>query len=103
MKKLITVLLHVIFISAVSHAQQHTPKLLKQPANWEFETFSLPPTFAPDITYKGVEELRFSPGMFVKDSVNYFTYAFAAELDSTVSVSGNDIKNYLVSYFKGLC
>ena len=37
-----------------------------QPANWEFERFSLPPGFAPGITYKGAEELRFAPGMFKK-------------------------------------
>ena len=41
--------------------------------------------------------------MFVKDSSNYFTYAFVAELDNVNSVSQDDIRNYLVNYFKGLC
>jgi hypothetical protein len=84
-------------------AQDQAPQLLKQPANWQFERFALPPEFAPNIPYKGVEELRFSPGMFVKDTTTYFTYAFVAELDSVRSVSQDDIRNYLLNYFKGLC
>lgn len=41
--------------------------------------------------------------MFHKDSADYFSYAFAAELDNITSISQNDIKNYLLTYFKGLC
>ncbi len=41
--------------------------------------------------------------MFNKDSANYFTYAFVAELDNTTSITQSDIKNYLLVYFKGLC
>lgn len=103
MKKIPIILFCIITFSNVLVAQQQTPQLLKQPANWQFEKFKLPPVFAPGFPYKGVEELRFSPGMFVKDSTSYFTYAFAAELDSIHSISQNDIRNYLLDYFKGLC
>ena len=103
MKKLILFVCIEIGLSSLLNAQNLAPQLLKQPANWEFERFSLPPDFAPNIPYKGAEELRFSPGMFVKDSANYFTYAFVAELDNTNSVSQDDIKNYLLNYFRGLC
>jgi hypothetical protein len=50
-----------------------------------------------------VEELRFSPGMFSKDSVNYFSYAFVARLDNTPAFTQEQVKNYLLIYFKGLC
>ena len=103
MKKLILFVCIEIGLSSLLNAQNQAPQLLKQPANWEFERFSLPPDFAPNIPYKGAEELRFSRGMFVKDSANYFTYAFVAELDNTNSVSQDDIKNYLLNYFRGLC
>lgn len=103
MKNLITIIFCTLILSNISNAQDQTALLLKQPANWQFEKFSLPPQFAPGIPYKGVEELRFSPGMFVKDSATYFTYAFVAELDNTNSISQYDIRNYLVNYFKGLC
>jgi len=102
-KKTTAILCCAILISIALFAQNQTAQLLKQPANWQFERFALPPEFAPNIPYKGVEELRFSPGMFVKDSSNYFTYAFVAELDNVNSVSQDDIRNYLVNYFKGLC
>ena len=103
MKKTIAIVFCAILISNALFAQNQTAQLLKQPANWQFERFALPPEFAPNIPYKGVEELRFSPGMFVKDSSNYFTYAFVAELDNINSISQDDIKNYLLDYFKGLC
>ncbi|HEY2727878.1 MAG TPA: hypothetical protein VGI61_11930 [Parafilimonas sp.] len=103
MKKSILLICIGIIFSCVLNAQQQTPQLLKQPANWQFERFTLPPQFAPNIPYKGAEELRFSPGMFIKDSANYFTYAFVADLDNINSISQDDIKNYLLNYFKGLC
>jgi len=92
-----------ILMSGVLFAQNQTAQLLRQPQDWQFERFTLPPEFAPNIPYKGVEELRFSPGMFVKDSASYFTYAFVAELDNINSISQDNIKDYLLEYFKGLC
>ena len=88
----------LLFINA-----QTKPVILKQPANWQLERFSLPPIFAPAIKYNGVEELRFSPGMFKKDTIGYFTYAFVIRLDNTENISQPEIKNYLLEYFKGLC
>ncbi len=68
-----------------------------------FERFDLPPVFAPNFPFRSAEELRFSPGMFNKDSTDYFIYAFVAQLDSTTGISQDNIRNYLLSYFKGLC
>jgi len=103
MKNLIALSILLVCFSIITKAQNSTPQLLKVPANWTFERFPLPPQFAPGIPYKGAEELRFSPGMFKKDSADYFTYAFVAELDNTTAISKNDISNYLSLYFKGLC
>jgi hypothetical protein len=102
-RKILSIFGLVFFLSLPSHAQQTQAQLLKEPAAWQFERFPLPPTFTPDFSYKGVEELRFSPGMFNKDSTDYFTYAFVAELDNVTSISQNDIRQYLLDYFKGLC
>ncbi|MEI9911033.1 MAG: hypothetical protein WDO71_15965 [Bacteroidota bacterium] len=96
-------LLFIVSFSIAAQAQEHKPELLKEPANWAFERFVLPPSFALGISYKGVEELRFSPGMFSKDSTDYFTYAFVAQLDDVTAISQNDINDYLLKYFKGLC
>lgn len=99
----IVLLFFVCMVSQIVQAQKITASLLKEPASWEFERFDLPPVFAPGFPYKGVEELRFSPGMFKKDSADYFTYAFVAQLDNTSSISGEGIKNYILTYYKGLC
>ena len=93
----------VVFVSLAASSQEANPQLLPEPASWAFERFPLPPGFAPGIPYKGVEELRFSPGMFNKDSSNYFSYAFVAELDNVTIISQNDTRKYLLQYFKGLC
>ena len=41
--------------------------------------------------------------MFNKDAVDYFTYAFVAELDGITTISQDNIRDYLLAYFKGLC
>lgn len=102
MKKLFVFL--ILTISEFSlWAQEHKPELLPQPEKWEFERFPLPPAFAPAITYRGVEELRFAPGMFVKDSSLYFTYVFVVQLENVVTISQAEIHDYLLNYYRGLC
>ena len=103
MKRLFFSILLLLAVINFTIAQQPKPELLKQPDTWEFERFDLPPSFAPQIIYKGFEELRFAPGMFKKDSLDYFTYAFAASIDSVSTISSGEINTYLVHYFKGLC
>src|SRR4030095_2532811 len=93
----------LVFSVSIARTQEHKPELLLQPANWEFERFPLPPAFAPAITYKGVEELRFAPGMFVKDSSLYFTYVFVVQLYEVVTISQAEIRDYLLNYYRGLC
>ena len=93
----------LILFAFKGNAQNEKPELLKEPASWQFERFALPPVFAAGFPYSGVEELRFSPGMFHKDSSDYFSYAFVAQLNNTTAITQREIKNYLLLYFKGLC
>ena len=93
----------LVAFSIAVKAQENKPEILMEPSAWEFEKFPLPPSFATAITYKGFEELRFAPGMFKKDAHDYFTYVFVAQIDSSVIISQDDVKNYLVNYYKGLC
>jgi hypothetical protein len=103
MKNIISVVAGVLFFLLTANSQQEKAEFLKEPSAWQFERFSLPPVFSSDFPYKGIEELRFSPGMFIKDSSDYFSYAFIAQLDSTAHITQSEIKNYLLPYFKGLC
>lgn len=101
--KRIFIALMIITASFHANSQENKPQILLEPASWEFERFELPPAFAPQITYKGVEEIRFAPGMFNKDSANYFSYVFVAQIDKITRISTPEIKNYLTWYFRGLC
>jgi hypothetical protein len=79
-----------------------TPSILKEPADWRFETFPVPPPFAPDVKLKGSEEARFSPGMYDTTSSNYFTYAVAITAQGSVHLGGAELKEFLEKYFRGL-
>jgi hypothetical protein len=103
MKNIVGTIICMMMIAMGVKGQNAKPEFLKGPMSWEFERFALPPGFSPNFPYKGVEELRFSPGMFNKDSVNYFSYAFVARLDNTPAFSEVQVTNYLLVYFKGLC
>ena len=93
----------IAFLTTEAQEKKPAAQLLKEPAAWSFERFNLPPVFAPNFQYKGVEELRFSPGMFDKNSTEYFTYAFAAQLDDRINMTKEDVRDYLFNYFKALC
>jgi len=103
MKSLLASFILLVTFLNSTKGQESKPQLLKEPTTWQFERFALPPSFAPSILYKGAEELRFAPGMFKKDSLDYFTYVFVAQIDNLIAISQTDIKNYLLNYYKGLC
>jgi hypothetical protein len=92
-----------LIYSVLSGTAQSGPSLLTAPANWQFEQFSLPPQFAPAVSYHGREELRFSPGWDKKEATDYFTIIWGFRLDDTKSVSEADITKFLLTYFRGLC
>ena len=103
MKKFALLTVILIVIVSCANSQEPKPEILKEPVNWQFERFMLPPSFAPGLNYKGVEELRFSPGMFKKDSADYFTYAFISRFDSMTDISMQQVRDYYLGYFRGLC
>lgn len=45
------------------------------PKGWEIERFLIPIEFAPQIAYKGVEDIRFAPGWGEEKSEQYWSYA----------------------------
>ncbi|MGB0521511.1 MAG: hypothetical protein ACPGJS_01055 [Flammeovirgaceae bacterium] len=91
-------------------AKKQLPKILKSPADWRYEYIPFPLDFAPNLTYKGFEELRFSPGMFDTLSASYFSYAFAIAMRNEQGqepiserfFNKKGIKEFLTEYFTGL-
>ena len=73
------------------------------PEGWTKETIPLPPTFAPDMKWKGVEELRFAPGMYKPESDSFFSYAILFWLPGEQKVDAKTMEQEMLVYYKGLC
>ena len=74
----------------------------QSPSDWKPEVIPFPLGFAPDIAYKGVEELRFAPGMFKPETDTYFTYAFVWWLEGRPPIDEARLRDDLLKYFGGL-
>jgi len=103
MTKLKLVIIFFIIIYCNSNAQVSNDTILKFPKQWRYEKVKLPFGFAPQMTYTGVDELRFAPGMFNRASDTYFTYAYVMTLDNEPHLLKQDIEKLLYEYYRGLC
>jgi hypothetical protein len=78
------------------------PYTLSFPEGWGVERFLIPIEFAPSIHYKGVEDLRFTPGWGNPKSEEYWSYAFLWYLDEMPTTNETTIQNNLNAYYTGL-
>lgn len=94
MKRLIVGLLLLCMLSpAVADAP-----VFEAPDGWREEVIALPPDFAPEMSWKGAEVLRFSPGMFKPEEEDFFSYVFLLELSQGLP----DWNTQLMLYYEGL-
>ena len=93
-----------LMLAVIAMEPQPQPELLPPtPADWRFERIDFPLSFAPELKYKGFEELRFAPGMFKPESDTYFTYIFAMKITDDVTLDAPALQSLLETYFRGLC
>lgn len=78
------------------------PYTLPTPEGWGIERFLIPINFAPEIPYKGVEDIRFAPGWAKAQSDDYWTYAFLWYLDGSPKTNVEIIAGNLKAYYTGL-
>lgn len=78
------------------------PYNLPIPKDWTIERFVIPISFAPQIPYKGVEDIRFAPGWAKVNSDEYWTYAFLWYLDGRPKMDAKIIEENLKAYYTGL-
>jgi hypothetical protein len=100
------------FYTAVLHGQEiknefdghkwEAPYLLPLPKDWGVERFLIPISFAPQISYKGVEDIRFAPGWAKVNSAEYWSYAFLWYLDGKVELNAEVLGSNLKNYYTGL-
>ena len=78
------------------------PYTLDTPKGWGVEHFPIPIGFAPTIVYKGVEDIRFTPGWAKKERDEYWSYAFLWYLEGTPKFDSKILENNLIAYYTGL-
>lgn len=78
------------------------PYDLPIPKDWTIERFLIPISFAPQISYTGVEDIRFTPGWAKANSDEYWTYAFLWYLDNSPETDAQIIAENLKNYYTGL-
>jgi hypothetical protein len=78
------------------------PYQMPAPKGWGKETIRLPPAFAADLGWKGVEELRFAPGMFKADSDSFLSYAVLFWLPAEQKADAKALEQGLLAYYRGL-
>ena len=86
----------------VGQPEKEPPYQVPTPTGWAKETIALPPAFAPDMKWKGTEELRFAPGMFKADAPDFFSYALLFWLPDGQKIDPKTIEKELLAYYRGL-
>jgi hypothetical protein len=72
------------------------------PEGWRTEVIPFPLPFAPNLPYRGAEELRFPPGFLKVDSENFWSYAFIWWLEGDEGLKEAELESAFTAYFKGL-
>src|SRR5215467_12394930 len=72
------------------------------PAGFRGETIPFPLDFAPGLGHKGVEELRFAPGVFDPAAPGYWSYAFVWRTDDAAALDAAALGGELTTSFRGL-
>jgi len=106
MKKITIVLFCFIAYSVSAQefdgAKWKAPYTLSFPEGWGVERFLIPIEFASSIPYKGIEDIRFTPGWGDPKTEEYWTYAFLWYLDEMPATSETVIQTNLNAYYTGL-
>ncbi len=99
-------------ISAIAFAQDtkvafdgknwQAPYALDFPKGWDVERFLIPIEFAPSIPYKGIEDIRFTPGWGNAKTEEYWSYAFLWYLDGKPNITAENTAANLKAYYTGL-
>ncbi|WP_020534560.1 serine hydrolase [Lewinella cohaerens] len=102
MKNILTIT-SLLFCSFLLRGQENEHLFfLETDTSWRKEMFIFPINFARDIDYQGVEDARFPRGWEEQDSPNFWSYAYAWNLENSGDVTEADLETSLQKYFVGL-
>jgi hypothetical protein len=94
--------LALIAILAASATPARPPFVWTVPNGWRSETIPFPLEFAPQLKHRGLEELRFSPGMFKPDAPDFWSYGFVWWLEGEPAPQAEALEREFTLYFRGL-
>ena len=92
----------VLTVVSLAAEQEKRPYQVPQSKGWATETIPLPPGFAPTMTWKGEEALRFAPGWLKSDSDTFFSYGIFMWLPGNQKVDQATMEKELLIYYRGL-
>ncbi len=94
----------VLFCFSAQCQSEETPLPYKltAPQDWRKELMTVPIDFAPQIPYKGIEDLRFAPGWGDATKEDYWSYCFLWYLDGEVKLNNEKLQQHLKDYYSGL-
>jgi hypothetical protein len=72
------------------------------PPGWRREVIRFPLDFAPSVSHRGVEEIRFPPGFFDPKAPLWWSYVFAWAIDDAATLDRATLERDLTAYFRGL-
>lgn len=103
MKKIIIISI-LLCISIHSFSQKNKEaNLIQLDSTWGKEFFKFPIRFAQNINYEGIEEARFPPkGWRDVKNLNFWSYAFAWDVNLNRKITENELASDLEKYFDGL-
>jgi hypothetical protein len=101
MKKILTIILCVALVPLASLAAKETFHWATD-KGWFGERIDVPTGFAPKMSWKGIEEIRFAPGMFKPGQPDFFSYVFIFSLETDNDLSPKSIREQILIYYKGL-
>lgn len=103
MKK-ITLILILVFCSHISFGQEDQKKidLIEADKTWGKEIIKVPFWFAPEINYKGFEDIRFAKGWENIESDGFWVLAFAWDINLKTKPTEKFFEESLKLYFDGL-
>ena len=81
-------MIHLCVAIALAAAQEKGKDIpLEAPKGWKGETIDLPTKFAPGMKLRGLEKIRFAPGMFKADAKDFFSYVFVFRVGTAQDLS----------------
>ncbi|MEL6811788.1 MAG: hypothetical protein AAFP76_10675 [Bacteroidota bacterium] len=102
MKNSIVALLFLSFTVVSLGQETETFHVLQADSTWKREVLTFPLGFAPELKYKGFEDILFSEGWSKQDQTDFWTYAFVWHIELNTELMEHELESSIETYFDGL-